>query len=121
MEEPNRARDHNNLTSSKGIKLSTIIGILLVSFSIFYYLVVFLPQKNNQQIEQKTQTEILKTYSQITNQQKLQECLDDVNKRVSDPKFSEAMKGVKVNSNEAKVVLDLIKQLKDECYKKYPQ
>lgn len=101
--------------------LSVISFFLLIGFSIFYYLVIFLPSKEQAKVDLQKQEQQAKTTQAVKNSLLLQQCLDDVNKKVSDPKFTAAIKGVKVNSPEAKVVLDLINQQKEECYKKYPQ
>jgi len=37
----------------KGIKLSVIAGILLISFSVFYYFVIFLPSKEKEKNQQQ--------------------------------------------------------------------
>lgn len=112
------SHQHSSLSSSNVLKFSIILAILLVSFSIFYYLVIFLPQKNDQQLEQRVQLEGFNTYKETTAQQNAQACVEELNKRIADPSFAEKFKGVRVNSQEAKVILDYIKQQKDECYKK---
>ena len=100
---------------------SVILAILLIAFSVFYYLVIFQPQKTKQQLQQQLNLEKINESQKISSQQQLSDCLNDVNKRFSDPKFLRTIKGVKVNSEDAKVILDLMNQQREECYKKYPQ
>lgn len=113
----------SSLNSSRGIKFAIIVGLLLISFSIFYYFVIFLPQKSTQQLEQKVQLEGFDTYKQVKNQQNLDACLDEVNQRFAKMEVPEGQ-GKNLSAEEAKVatdlILDLLKQAKDECYKKYP-
>lgn len=109
-----------HLSSGKGLKLAIIIAILLISFSIFYYLVIFLPQKNNQQLEQKFNSEVLKSAREASNRAGLESCLDKVNKGFI--KLIEATKedGTVISNDGAKIILDFVEQKKEECYKKYP-
>jgi hypothetical protein len=46
---------YDRSNASKALKYSLIIGVLIISFSVFYYLVIFLPQKNNNQRRQALQ------------------------------------------------------------------
>jgi len=42
------------------IKISIIIGILVLSFSIAYYLIIFLPQKERTRVEKEKQIQLVK-------------------------------------------------------------
>ncbi|OGK11316.1 hypothetical protein A2768_01500 [Candidatus Roizmanbacteria bacterium RIFCSPHIGHO2_01_FULL_37_16] len=105
--------------SNNFIKTAIVIAVLLISSSIFYYLVIFLPQQSKQQLEQKIQLEGLDTYKETTTQQQIQDCLDEVNNRFTDPELTEKLKGKPINNQEAKFIIDLWESKKDECYKKY--
>lgn len=118
------AKDQNNLNPNKGINPVITFAILLVSFSVFYYLVIFLPQQNKQQMQQQIQLESFDTYKQITNQQKLETCLNEVNQRFKDMTLpTDKMRNV--SAAEANVILNAVfkqlEQSKNECYKKFPQ
>lgn len=119
MEEEHYYKSRNRTRTI--FNYSVIFAILLIAFSIFYYLVIFQPQKNAQQLQQQLQLESVDSYRQTSDQKMLSDCLDGVNRKFSDPKFQEVIKGVKANSEDAKVILDLLKQQKEECYKKYSQ
>lgn len=104
------------------MKFAIAVSALLVGVSIFYYLVIFLPQKNNQQLEQKLQLESLNTYKQVSNQKALEECLTEVNGRLA--KITPAdMKNLSAEASKVVLttILEALKQAKEECYKKYPQ
>ena|SRR5918992_232033 len=88
-------------------------SILIIALSIAYYLVIFLPEKHKQQLEQEQQL-------RISNQQALDACLGVVDERIASPEFEEAAEGLEGNSDNVKFLMDVIKEEKEECYKKYP-
>lgn len=51
--------------TDKFIKLSTVVSILLVGIAVFYYLVIFLPDKAKQEENNKNLENRLKTTKQI--------------------------------------------------------
>jgi hypothetical protein len=89
------------------------ISFLIIALSIAYYLAIFLPEKNKQQLEREQQL-------RISNQQALEACLDGVDQRVFSPEFAESMKGVPGTSENVQLLMEVIKGEKEECYKKYP-
>lgn len=103
------------------MKAAAIFALLLVSISIFYYFVIFLPQQNQAQLEQKVQMKSLDTYMQVTNQKNLEACLNQVNQRYAN--MPTGTMG-RVTAAEAKVILDAlfkaVKESREECYKKFP-
>lgn len=103
------------------MKLAISISVLLVGFSIFYYLVIFIPQKSSQQLEQKLNTETVKIINDASNQRALESCLDDVNNRFSSKEAVAALKGVSATKVNVDFILTVLKEAKEECYKKYPQ
>ncbi|OGI19666.1 MAG: hypothetical protein A3J06_03980 [Candidatus Moranbacteria bacterium RIFCSPLOWO2_02_FULL_48_19] len=61
----------NQLTKlDKAVKISIIVGALIVALSVAYYLVIFLPQKEKVRVEQQKQ-----------EQQQVQQAKDDAVKR----------------------------------------
>jgi hypothetical protein len=91
------------------------VSFLIIALSIAYYLVIFLPEKNKQQLERETQLRVL-------NQKALEACLDEVDQRIIfNPEFEESLKGVPANTQNVNFLMDVIKGEKEECYKKYPQ
>ena len=108
------------------VKLSVIAGALIVSLSIAYYFVIFLPQKEQARIEQHRQereeTEKKARQSKIF----LQACLDNAYKGYSADWDSACQsQGKAVNctlyGGIPKGIEDHLKQDKEECFKKYPQ
>jgi hypothetical protein len=89
-------------------------SFLIIALSIAYYLVIFLPEKSKQQLEHDQQL-------RVSNQKALEACLDGVDQRIFSPEVEESMKGVPANSENVNFLMDVIKQEKEECYKKYPQ
>lgn len=105
------------------MKVAIGISVLLVGFSVFYYLVIFLPKQSQQQLEQKLNSETIKIINNASSQAELESCLDEVNKRFSK---ALAVKTTGTISNEGaklviNTVLEVVKQQKEECYKKYSQ
>jgi hypothetical protein len=97
------------MNSKNGITAS----FLIIALSIAYYLVIFLPEKNKQQLEHEQQL-------RAANQQALEACLDEVDQRLFSPEAQESMKGVPGTSENIQLLMDMIKGEKEECYKKYP-
>ncbi len=84
----------------KKLIYALIIGILIISFSIAYYLVIFLPAKEKNRIFLQNQEQV----SREALKKELFDCLD------------------KIDNNFFKnLVPEKTEELKDECYKKYPQ
>ena len=98
------------------MKVAISISALLIGASIFYYLVIFLPQKNQQQLNSET----VKTIQEASNQDALNSCLNDVNQRVSKT-LAEAKSSTTITADGLKLILQLAQQQKDNCYKQYPQ
>ena len=98
---------------------SIILAFLLIGFSVFYYLVIFLPNQAQQKVEQQKKEQELKNQLFLFNNKALDSCLQDVNSRqqtaVQDPKFKN------LSREDLKILLDQFSKQKDECYKRYPQ
>lgn len=94
------------------------ISLLIVSLSIAYYFVIYIPQKDKIILEQKKLEQSRTDEVVQQNKISLTNCLEEVNR-----KFSDAFKDQKGNiSNEtAKIIINLNEKQKDECFKKYPQ
>lgn len=93
-------------------------SILIISLSVAYYFVIYIPKKDKNILEQKKleQSKI----EEIANQNRtlLTNCLEEVSTR-----FSNAFKEQSGNiSNEtAKIIIDFSEKQKNDCFKKYPQ
>ncbi|HMK57226.1 MAG TPA: hypothetical protein VK448_11360 [Dissulfurispiraceae bacterium] len=103
------------------IKLSVIIGILLISGSISYYFVYFLPQQEKIKIQAAAEKEADLKLREGERQLDLDACL-----RLADANY---MSLVRANGTGPKysMPLDLAKTLdkrhndaRDDCYKKHP-
>ena len=110
------------LKIEKLTRLGIVGSVFLVAVAIFYYLVIYIPQKESQKIErQKLEQEAKKT-----NQKTLEGCLQDVEARYND--FWNKMcktQGLEDDCSLPTYKVDsakeYLKNWKDECFKKYPQ
>lgn len=92
------------------------ISLFIVALSIGYYFVVFVPKIEGEKIELK-KTEI---EQKRINQNLFNECIDQVNAN-----FQEVLKEmgnkVVVTKENWKIMQDMIKEQKEDCFKKYSQ
>lgn len=99
--------------------LSVILCFLFIGFSVFYYLVIFLPQKEEQKIEQQKLEQDSKKQIILYNKTNLDNCLQNANslqqKTIQSPTFKN------LNREDLKILLEQFSKQKDECYKRYPQ
>lgn len=106
---------HPTLTIRTIFNLSVIAAFLLIGFSVFYYFVIFLPGKENTRIQQ-----------QEGRQQNINVCLKQAydmykNKWNSNCELEGLEKDCKLPKYRSEDVNVYHKDLKDECYKRYPQ
>lgn len=89
------------------LKVTAIIGILTVSFSVAYYFVIFLPQKAKEKrvYEQGIREE---------NLTKLDVCLKEVDRFVAQWNNKEA------SAEERDYIRSTAKQAQDTCFKRFP-
>ena len=94
----------------KAFKIVSIIAILIVAFSVFYYLVIFIPQKER------------------ARELKLEDCLNRAEKLYSPEEVDELLEICNKSTDPYRCGLSLEeeikegrKEAKDECFKKYPQ
>ena len=107
----------NESDPNKWIKLSIVAGVLLISFSIFYYLVIFIPQKERDKLEYSRQQEL-----------KLQSCLADVYVTYRDMWARDCKEygidnkdeGCSLPSGISENLNKYHKEQQEECYKVYP-
>lgn len=66
----------NSLTLDRAIKLSIVSGILLISLAIFYYLVIFIPHREQAKLDQQKQQQTEADRQARLNSLKLSGCLD---------------------------------------------
>ena len=128
----------------KIIKLSIVASVLLIGFSLFYYLVIFLPQKEQNRIdlqkqerlieedekqakiEQQRNKEIEEQKEKVWNKLKLDACLAEADKDYTNFWESEC-EALGLGENcllptyNADRADKIKRQKRDECYKKYPQ
>lgn len=103
------------------IKISVVIGILLISGSISYYFVYFLPQQEKAKEQATLQKEIVLKQKENERQANLQACLN-----IADVNFRSLQRANGTGRNLS-MPLDLAKALdkrhndeRDDCYKQYP-
>ncbi|MGW8184998.1 MAG: hypothetical protein ACWGHO_02710 [Candidatus Moraniibacteriota bacterium] len=111
----------NNLSKlDKLMKLSMIVGVLIMALSVAYYLVIFMPQKERARIEQQGQEK----EARINN---LNKCLEknresQLNNNLG---FIEMQKAGKINNADVNNMIDennkSSQEGRSECFKKYPQ
>jgi hypothetical protein len=73
------------ITLDKFIKISIIIGILVISFSVFYYLIFFLPKKETSRLNSEKQNQLIKEEEKIKKEEnelqiKITKCSEDAKK-----------------------------------------
>lgn len=113
MEQQEYYRPRSNTRSL--FNLSVIITLLLIGFSVFYYFVIFLPGKEKSKDAQIKENEI-----------KLYTCFNQAYSAYND-RWNDTCRldGLKEKCNLPTYRSELIntyhKELKDECFKKYPQ
>ena len=99
---------------------------LIVALSIAYYLVIFLPHKEQEKINLQKQMQIETESKRNVDRTALNTCLDAVNNAGYENwnKYCET-EGLKKDCNlpnyQSEKVNNYTKELKDECFKKYPQ
>lgn len=79
-----------------------ILSLLIIAASIFYYLVIFLPEK-----------EKAKQNQQILAKEDLNKCLSETKTR-----FGNIFNEIE-NTNNFKIVLDQFDKQKEDCFKQY--
>lgn len=80
-----------------------ILSLLIIAASIFYYLVIFLPEKEKAKQNQQT-----------LNRVNLDKCLNDVKTRFSNVDF----KNIEREST-IKIMFDQFDKQKEDCFKQY--
>lgn len=122
-----------NNTMSNFFRAVLAISIILIALSISYYFVVFIPNKEKYRLElekQKIQAEQQKYTNGVKEKQSkiilLNKCLDDAHESLS--KDWDAQCKVQGKQSECTLqsfVSDKLelryKEIKEECFKKYPQ
>lgn len=69
----------NNFTTDNLFKMAGIVAILIVSFSVFYYLVLFLPNRENAKLMQERLQVKQQENEKLAVEKKRQVCLDEAN------------------------------------------
>lgn len=113
----------------KSIKFIAIGAMALISFSVFYYFVIFLPSKERMTLEQKRSEFLFQENEKQTNKLMLDACLADAldsynttwNSNCRNSGIDRRGDGCALPHNVADSLNEYYKQTKDECYKKYPQ
>lgn len=109
---------HPTLTLRTIFNLSVIATFLLIGFSVFYYFVIFLPGKESTRLEQEEA-------KQSDRQVMINACLKKAYESYK-AKWNSICKldGLKedctLNTDRSEIINDYHKDLKDECYKRYP-
>jgi len=112
------------METDKFVKIVFIFALLTISLSFSYYFVVFLPEKEEnrrQEIisrdEQNRRNDLFEKIEKVETNSLLQQCLDTINQR-----SPEVLKNSSDMTNEKiKIILNLIENQKEECYKRYLQ
>ena len=94
---------------SNGVKLSVIIGVLLISFSVFYHLVIF------QEHSKKDLDGCLKQGKEKYNEQWKENCRY-LGEELDEDGFCETLP-----TESAYWLRENYMQLMDKCFKQYPQ
>lgn len=99
--------------------LSVIATLLLIGFSVFYYLVIFLPGKEKDRVEQQRS-------ESLTKETRLNSCFNQaydsyVDRWNSTCKLDGLKEKCSLPTSRSELINTYHKDLKDECFKKYPQ
>jgi hypothetical protein len=117
--------DNKPTTLDKAVKVSIIAGTLIVTLSVAYYLVIFLPHKEKQILEQQQREQQARNDAKAESIKKLKECLNNAEKQ--------RMEYLRLNGTEKKDgsisnsfdTIDMAnknrKDTQDNCQKLYPQ
>jgi hypothetical protein len=103
------------------IKISVIVGILLVSFSVSYYFVYFLPHQEKIKINEIRQKEAESKQKEENRLSNLDVCLSEAE---ADYRGLQKANGKGPNLiiplGLANAIENKYKDARDDCYKKYP-
>lgn len=117
----------------KAVKISIIAGALIITLSIAYYLVVFMPQKEKARVEQQKQEQQTKNddikkneEQRAANKKALSFCLIAADISYSDYWNSECKsQGLKDDCRLPEYNADSVEKSKktdqDNCFKRFPQ
>lgn len=106
--------------------LSVIATFLLIGFSVFYYFVIFLPQKEKDKEDQYKEELLLRQQNLRSQELKLDNCLSDaydLYKKQWDStcKLDGHKEDCTLPKYRSDTVEEYYKGLKEDCFKKYPQ
>ena len=116
----------------KAVKISIMAGALIVAVSISYYLVVFLPQKEQSILERQKQEHALENMEKKELEEDLNNCLkkakedgkalwDSYCKITNSKKMDPNNVACLLNSTYSEKVKKSVKENEDNCFKKFPQ
>ena len=100
-------------------QLILTFSFLIIALSIAYYLVIFLPQKEQSKIDQEKLELEAKEKILLQNKVGLENCLNDVYERFM--KAFEDSKTRTLSLEAQKILIDEFNKQKENCFKKYPQ
>lgn len=102
------------------------ISALIISISIGYYFVIYIPHRDKEKLDYERNIQIIKTMEDKATLKNREECLQDAEIRGSEFWDSECegqglKKDCRLPTYNADRVDSHIKDAKNECFKKYPQ
>lgn len=109
------------------IKISIIAGALIIALAVAYYLVVYIPKKDNEKIKQQKQEQTAQSQEKETRAYNLNNCLEKnrENQLNTNLGFVEMQKKGEIsNASLNKIIDENNKRVEKEeinCFKKYPQ
>ena len=109
-----------NFVKENWFKLAIILGVLLISFSVAYYIFYFLPHKEQLILNQKQQEKLIESQRTESQRNLLNNCLEDAKSKISTfIKNSCTPDGANYDCVDG-VVEPYKKQVNDECFRLYP-
>lgn len=109
----------------KAVKISIIVGFLIVGLSIAYYLVIYIPQRDKAKIEQQNQQAQQQVEQKQTNAVNLENCLEYENEtrnKNMQSLFEQAKKTkLPVGQDSLDSLEKNYQERKDDCFKRFPQ
>ncbi len=110
----------------KAVKISIIVGTLIVALSIAYYLVIFLPKKAEMALEQRAQEQQAEADEVVASRNALNDCLGAVEAYYAENwerncRSQDLGEECSLPKQTAERLNDDKKREQDNCFKKFPQ
>lgn len=107
-----------NIDVNKAIKLSIIISVLLISFSFFYYYVIFLPKKEQTRINTEKQEQFSKELKEEREKKEAEQALNTCIATVEENYSNQWLKECKAQGKLSSSCIALVGMTREEYIEK---